>query len=312
MRTRFARLLAFLLTIAIIITGCNLPGMNPPTPAPPSDAEYTQAAQTIIAGLTQAAGEIADTPTPQQETPSVPTTEVPTADTPTAEPSPTATPTEEPTETPTATPEATATEGPTATATLTSGDPRAALGNPSWRDTFGQPGNWGYYQDEYASFEYRAEGYLLMTNFDPGPRNAWVLAWPRPEDYYLEMTAETRQCRDRDRYGLILRSDASSGYWFLFSCDGSYSFTRWDGEANQGVRLVDWTQSQHINSGGRQTNRMGVWVDDNRFTLYANGNELTQVQDSAFTDPRFGLMIGSGETEDFRVEVEEIAYWDLP
>jgi hypothetical protein len=46
--------------------------------------------------------------------------------------------------------------------------------------------------------------------------------------------------------------------------------------------------------------------------LYANGELLTQITNSAHSGGKFGVTIGSANTEDLTVRVNEFAYWNLP
>jgi len=77
-------------------------------------------------------------------------------------------------------------------------------------------------------------------------------------------------------------------------------------------KLIDWTESEHLRAGSNQTNRIGLLLDGERLSLFANGNLLDEISDDTFDDGKFGVFIGSVNTEDFKVRVDEIAYWSLP
>lgn len=346
---RTARLFGLLAALALLLPACNFrEGALTPTPGGFSEPERTAAAQTIVAQLTKVSLPTVDqtalaltpsiTPAPATVTPTrlepaqltltafafetaqaiAQATENAAAPT---EPAPNAAATEaggaadtpEPTPTPEeeATEEATPTPGasPTPSPTPVPGDPAAELGAPDWTDDFTTGGNWAFYTDEFASFQL-ASGGLRMTALQTGPRNSWMLAVPRPPDYYLEVTARPGDCSGKDRYGVIFRSDANVGYLFAFSCDGQYSLRRWNG--TRALALVDWTSSPAIHSGSNQTNRLGLRVEGGTFTLYANGVRLGEVSDGSLTETGFGLFIGAENTDDFSVLVERVAYWILP
>ena len=295
------------LLIGSLLSACNLPVAVPaPVETTPVGLAHTVVAETIVAQLTDVntgRTEVAGTPTGTGTATLIPTAvSLPTSTTglPTSSPSPTTTP--EDTPTPTITP----------TATLPESDPRAGLGTPTWQDSFDAVLNWAPYTDRYAQFDIH-DGAMWMKAFEPGSRNAWLLSWPHPLDYYLEIEATpVDECSDRDRYGLIVRSDAISGYWFLFSCEGEYAFTAWDGDANQSMKLIDWTASEFIETGPDKTNRMGIRVQGDRFELFANGNRLEEVQDDRYSEGAFGLLVGAGATEEFTTRVDQVAYWELP
>jgi hypothetical protein len=300
------------LLVAQILAACSL--QAPVTPSlPPTDVLYTAAAQTVIAQLTQMAPLTTNTP-PLPDTPAATATPAPSQ-----APSPTIVPHSP---TPTASPEATlaATVEPsptlaaTATATTPPADPKAALGNARFTDTFTDDANWSLYQDDHVSFKVKDES-LVMTAFNPDSWEGWTLTWPDISDFYLEMTATPQGCTGRDRYGLVFRSEKNEdqqylGYFFGISCDGRYSLRRWDGEAF--VTLVNWTASEHLLSGEGHTNRIGVLAKGDQLSLYANGYLLTETTDETHAKGKFGVFIGSVKTTDFKTAVDDIAYWDLP
>ena len=346
---RAARLISLLAAAALLLPACNFrEGALTPTPGGFSEPERTAAAQTIVAQLTKVSLPTVDetalaltpsaTPAPATVTPTraepaqltltafafetsaaaaqatedaaAPTAAAPTA--PATQPGGgAATPEAAPTGEAETTPDATATPGasPTASPTPVPGDPAAELGEPDWEDDFSTGGGWAFYTDEFASFQL-ADGGLRMTALQTGARNSWMLAVPRPPDYYLELTARTGECSGLDRYGVIFRSDANVGYLFAFSCDGQYSLRRWNGA--RALVLVDWTSSPALLSGPDQTNRLGLRVEGGTFTLYANGTRLDEVADASLSETGFGLFIGAENTDDFSVVVERAAYWELP
>jgi hypothetical protein len=136
---------------------------------------------------------------------------------------------------------------------------------------------------------------------------------------YLEAMFKTGACSGLDHYGIILRvpeaSEPDQGYLFGVSCDGRYSLRRWNGEIlpkGEMKKLVDWTASTAINSGPNQTNRLGIFAVGKRLILYANGKLLTEVEDANYPTGYFGAFIGQSGTENFSVQLDEMAYWENP
>lgn len=281
----------------LTLTACNYPV---PSEGLQTTAEgvYTQAAETISAQLTQIANPTTLTPvgeqiqvtsTTQFQTPT-PAQPVQTT-TPELTPSMPASPTQPP-----------------PLPTLSS-DPRSTLGSPALLDNFRSSDNWSLYEDEHVSFRIR-ENELRMVAFNANGRDGWMLSWPDPADFYLELTAQPEDCQGLDRYGLIFRSDANDGYLLGLSCDGRYSLRSWDGEEFNA--LIDWTALPAISSGSGQALRLGVMAAGDQITLYINGQMIDEVQDDLFSDGGVGVFIGADETEDFRVAVIEFALWELP
>jgi hypothetical protein len=183
------------------------------------------------------------------------------------------------------------------------------LGDPTWRDTFASSAYWFMVDTEDTYFEVK-DGNLIMESINAGTIDEWGLSnRPALEDFYLEITATTGDvCSGLDRYGVLVRApDASQGYVYGFSCNGRYRIYKWDGENYTGLK--EWTSSPHILSGPNQTNRVGIWVVGDTFKLYANGKFLAEVSDDEYEEGRFGVFIGSTDTDHFKVYVEEAAYW---
>ena len=304
MRIQQSLLAIALVVIGISLVACNLPAS---TEAPPLDqsAAQTSAAETIIAQLT----EVAETLTPAATEGSPPAaTETLVIAAATETPEPTTIPTEV-----VAAPTETATSPPPPTPTLDANDPKAGLGDPTFHDTFADGSNWPLYTDQHVSFEVK-DSQMVETAFNPDRYSGWILTWPVISDYYLEMVAKTTECSGKDQSGMMVRAVKTDqgyiGYLYGISCDGHYSLRRWNG--TQYVPLVDWTPSDQVNAGSNQVNRIGLMANGNQLSMYANGKLIGEYQDDTHGEGRFGLFVGSADTPDVKVYVDEIAYWDIP
>jgi hypothetical protein len=284
---------------SLIVAGCNFPTAASQS-EPTVEAVHTSAAETISAQLTG----LAPTTQTASETPAAGITSV-VVDTPTLSIGST----ESATHTPSPTAENTLTLTVTPSPTLAVSDPKADLGNPTWQDTFENASNWAPYEDEHVRFTIE-EGRLDMLSKQAESRDSWMLSWPNPDDFYIEMNAAPEGCSGLDRYGLIFHSEGDNGYLFGISCDGRYSLREWDGE--RFTALIEWQASPVIQIQPGATNRIGVLAEGNKFTLYVNGVQLDETRDGSFQEGSFGVFIGSPETEDFRVVVDQFTYWELP
>lgn len=291
------------LLLASFLAGCNLPATTP-TDIPPGentpDAVYTAAVLTVAAQLTQVV------PIEETEPPVV----TATAPAPTLQ----STQTQEPTDagvteaSPTTESSPTATLAPTPT--LSSSDPRAALGEPTFTDSFDDYDNWSFSDDEHTGMTVN-DGRLEMVAFNPDFWEGWTITWVSGVDFYAEMTAAPQNCSGADRYGILFRAanDASEGYLFGFTCDGQYSLRIWNGD--EFLEVVDWTASPHIKAGAGNTNRVGVLTDSDSIKLYANGNLLQEVHDDTYEEGHVGVFVGSANTEDFTVYIDQMDWWDI-
>lgn len=300
-----------LILLIVILAGCNLPATKAPTPSE-ADAS-TQIAQILTSMPTATAQIVIQSPT--APLPTVKPTDV-LAPVSTATSQPTTAPTEAATETPTATPPLVNTATPVNTPTPLPNDPAARLGNPAWSDDMDDSDNWPIGPDKYTSIEFK-DGSMRLTGLST--TDGWRLSWPKLDDFYLEMTFQVGDCKASDRYGMFVRVPDSTnpdrGYLFGFSCDGQYSLRRWNasiGAKGEMINLVSWTHSPAIKAGANQTNKMGFMSTGSRLVLYANGQLLSEVNDSIFDEGFFGVFIGAKETEDFTVRVDQVRYWENP
>ena len=185
------------------------------------------------------------------------------------------------------------------------------LGAPLWQETFKNAANWYLVETDNTHFSVK-KGHMVMEVTNPAREEEWGLAIHSPlADFYIEAAFTTGSaCSGKDRYGLLLRAPKpNTGYVFDFSCDGRYRFYKWDG--NEYAALVDWTTNGNIKVGPNQANRMGFRVEGEALKLYANGKLLAEFSDDSYAKGRFGLVVGSAETQNLVVYVNEVALWSV-
>jgi hypothetical protein len=124
------------------------------------------------------------------------------------------------------------------------------------------------------------------------------------ENFYLEMTGRAGACVGSDRFGLVARAaEADQVLLFGITCDGQYALRIWDDESFSTV--IPWTPHTAIRAGSGEENRIGLMAT-------GNGTWLNSVMVDSPQEGRFGMFIGSAETEDFQVDVSEVSYWEAP
>ncbi|NPV84941.1 MAG: hypothetical protein HPY45_02880 [Anaerolineae bacterium] len=290
-----------LLVICIVfIAGCNLPRA---TSTPSADQVATSVAQTLTV--------LAIPASPQPESPTV-TPQIQNTQT----PQPTLTASVAPSETPT--PEATISTTPTLTSSPTSSpdDPKKTLGAPTKllsMDSGAAFGISGTYQDDAGNSISVANGVMTLYNPNYNGFLTWRLTSKTSNNYYIEAVFQTKNCAASDQYGLVTRApDYTSGYgyYFGFTCDGSYTFIRRD--ENGVFTIIAAIPSSHIKSGADQVNRMGILAKGNLFKLFANDKLLQETSDSIITaGGHYGPYI-VGRSGSHTVNLDEISYWSLP
>jgi hypothetical protein len=193
----------------------------------------------------------------------------------------------------------------------TTPDIRQTLGEPSFKDTLASTNNWYLLDTQTTKFS-AGDNALIMTAISPGKNDEWGIAnIPPLKDFYLELSFQTTEpCLGLDRYGVIFRApEPNQGYVFGFSCDGRYRLYKWDGKTYQAIQ--EWKNSPLIKSGSDQSNRLGVYAVGNDLKLYANGQLLAEYNDVSFQEGRFGIFIGAEKTDNFKVLLDEAAYWKI-
>jgi hypothetical protein len=185
------------------------------------------------------------------------------------------------------------------------------LGPATWTDNMDNADNW--YLLSTANTQWtEGDGKLVMTAKSPSGGDEWGLSNKASmNDYYLQATFITGStCSGLDRYGLLGRApDPSKGYVLEFSCDGKYRLYIWDGKNYNA--LQEWKATSSLKTGPNQTNVMGLWMKGNTLRVYANGFKLAEFTDSTFDHGMFGLVIGSAETNNLTIYVDQVSYWDL-
>jgi hypothetical protein len=209
-----------------------------------------------------------------------------------------------------------ATETLTATPTVVTDDYRNTLGAAAWSDSLDNCSSFGLctpYEDDYSKV-YVSAGSLFMQSKATQGFRIWRLAFPRPQNMYLEATFKTQACSGADLYGLVFRAkdyDSGQGYYLGFSCDGRYGISRWD--ANGVTSVISLARSDAINADANQTNRIGVVANGDTFRVYANGKFIQEIKDSGInSEGHVGVYLAAQDTAGFTVELLEIAYWNLP
>ncbi|MGB2894612.1 MAG: hypothetical protein WBB65_00435 [Anaerolineales bacterium] len=186
-----------------------------------------------------------------------------------------------------------------------------SLGSPTWTDSMDTASRWYLLSTSNVTFTMEG-GSLVMEVHEGGGYDEWgIAAGADITDFYLEITARMgNECSGIDRYGLIFRApDPSKGYIFEFSCDGRFRLYKWDGEEYTGIQ--GWKSSSLILSGPNKENRLGVMTDGSDVRLYANGKLLGEYAIDDYPQGRFGLVVGSTNTDNFKVMVDTASFWDL-
>jgi hypothetical protein len=199
-----------------------------------------------------------------------------------------------PTPRPSSSPGRTATTGATSTRALPRPTSTAvASADPLvlFADTFSE-GCFRTADDDQRSYGCQ-QGRFEMFGRTPGAR--WVFYDGETRDATIEVSASLVAGGGRNvEYGLAFHvsEDARQFYGFTVSRYGRYSFFRYDHP--RFVDLVPSTESGFVRKGSA-TNLMTVTAQDDRFTLFVNGQLLRTVRDRALSQGKFGFFLLNDE-----------------
>lgn len=263
--------------VLLISASCNYPGRTP-TPIPA--AQYTQAAQTIIAQLT----EFPTAATLAQAEPGATralTTPVPTVF---------------------SLPTGTATRLPSPTAT----EARKLVSSDNFDDETG----WFTQETDTFSLDFTAGGYRITVN----QINAliWSIRKHEAADVSLEVFASRMAGPADGYYGLVCRHlDGENYYLLVIGSDGFYSIGKVvDNELEFLVEGQDTSGQIHLDNAVNQIR--GDCVGET-LKLYANGKLLAETEDDQFSSGTVGLIAGTRQSPGLQAWFDDFSiYQPLP
>jgi hypothetical protein len=247
---------------AFLLLGCSaLNPVVPPTPFP--ILAYTAAAQTVIADLTRTA----------------PPAPLPL---PTDTPAPTSTPTLLPTITPFLVNLPSPTIAPPPTTT--------PVPDIVFQDDFSNDTGWFTDRDEDVGFELTRDGYLISVNILNAP--IFSVREREMSSVQLEVDGTILNGGLDGYYGVVCRHNDSGDYYALvIGGDGSYGIAK----SQEGAYefLQTGLAPETVITRGREINHVRGDCIGDTLTLYANGHQLLQVQDSDFEKGSIGVLAGT-------------------
>ena len=264
-----ARTLTLQVVITIFVAGCSLPGIasQPTDPGP----AYTQAAETIIAGLTQAA------PTLPAITPTMPF----------------ALPTEAAMPTDTPTPSPTVTSTPTSTQAATE-----ETGSVIFEEDFEGKSSWYTEDNSRFSLSYADDGYVIRVDIRNSP--VWSVRLQEYEDIRLEVDAARLDGPDNGYFGLVCRHvDEENFYLLLISSSGEAGIAKV--ENGEFEFLIEGSAPAGAIQGGDASNRLRADCIGDQLTLFSNGQVVLEAEDNDYETGDIGLVVRTGSTPGLEV-----------
>ncbi len=170
-------------------------------------------------------------------------------------------------------------------------------------------GAWQMDTDENVTHFYARRAFHILLD-----RADWV-SWSlhtelSPADFLAEVDVARVAGPLDGEYGLIFRSlNDDNFYFYAINSNGHYSL--WKQVDGAWVNLIDWTESDALNSGADTLNRLGVLAEGDQITLIANSVGLQQVTDSSFSEGQIGVAAGTFAESGLEITFDNFALWDL-
>jgi len=286
------------LFLVISLVGCQLSIPEKSLEQIP-DLAFTQAAQTIIAELTQNA------PQETQQLVSPTLNELSLLASMTAEATlpPTSTPV------PTEIPLPTDTEAPTIAVPPTNTPAPTALPKPefvvAFQDDFSSGILWPTQKEGNVHLEYDANGYNISNYLDK--EIAWSVRGEQYADVMVEVVASRVSGAMDGYYGIICQfSDVSHYYLLAVGGDGWYGIG-----LKQPGKLVFLDEGNNTEAiyTGNAPNLIRADCLRGELTLWANGTELTRVEDHSYNAGAVGMAVGTRSDQEFVVVFDDFAVY---
>ena len=177
----------------------------------------------------------------------------------------------------------------------------------AYRETFDAPGNWRTGTDTDAEgvidegvFDFLVKADNLVT---------WTTAGESFTDGIYELEATQVEGSLNNGYGMLLRTNDEQDNFYLFeiSGDGYVWIGRYrrGGEEEAEPLVGDWWfESDAVNQGLDNTNRLRVRVEGGNFIFFVNDIEVGRFSDDAFASGDIGLLVRTLGEGGVRVEFD--------
>ena len=169
-------------------------------------------------------------------------------------------------------------------------------------------GLWPMESDENATFAYVDRAFQIEVL-----KENWLASSVTKQevnDFYAEVDVALIDGPSASEFGLAFRyNDAENFYLYAVTGEGSYSL--WKLVANEWEAVVDWTETEALQTDAEAINRLAVLAQGTTITLLANDTVLTQVEDDTFSAGRIALAVGTFDEAGAVVAFDNLDLWEI-
>jgi len=161
-----------------------------------------------------------------------------------------------------------------------------------WSDDFSDSAS-GWLAESDASAEVGYHNSVMRILIRMPNSLAWASAEREFSNFRLAVEATQVAGPDDNEYGVLIRmKDPDHFYRFSISGDGYYLVSKYNGEMWETLSGDDWLFSDAIHLG-TATNLLEVVCQGGTMTLFVNGIQLVEVNDTSYSRGDVGLYAGS-------------------
>lgn len=228
---------------------------------------------------------------------------------------------EPPTPEPTA--EATATSTPTATPVGGRGEPDSAAiaerlatiraTRPLVSDDFRRDEeSWPTTADEYVAYSYARRTYRMTVK----TANWLGFAFHRESEtkplasFLAEVDVTQIAGPLNGEYGLIFHYKDTDNF-YLYAVNGMGNYSLWKKVAGNWTNLIDWTETEALDTNEAATNALALLVEGGQITLLANETVIAQYADEAPFTGAVGLMAGTFDEPGVQIAFDNFNLWPV-
>lgn len=184
---------------------------------------------------------------------------------------------------------------------------RPGIGSISITDDFSVPDLWNIASSNDAN-SIVSDNHLTLT-VQPG-----VYMYSLRQDlilgnFYVEITAQPKLCRDKDEYGFIARGNAVAYYRFALTCNGRVRAERVSGQ--QRHPLQEPMLSGDVPLGAPGETRIAVWALGNEMRLFLNDRYQFNIVDQNYLSGTLGVFARASGDTPITIVFSDLVVYDL-
>lgn len=181
--------------------------------------------------------------------------------------------------------------------------------DPDIEDSFdADSGTWdlGYTGDTTVYFR---AGRLYIA-VDVENTVAWAESSTRAQDFYMEVETTHAEGALNNQFGALFQyADSDNFLFFSVGSDGYYSLQRL--VDNEWEMVIDWTESDVIETGEGSENLLGILSEGSNLTLLINDYIVDQTTDMQPLEGKLALAAGAYDEPGINVAFDSFAVWLL-